>query len=68
MPIAVALKYIVRSEKVSTTNSTDSVNVYAELEPNFTHNINEEEENWFSGTNQSEEQDIPGDYERTPLS
>ena len=66
--LAVALKHIVRPEKVPTTNLPDSVNVYAELEPNFTHDINEEGENWFSGTNQSEEQGIPGDYERIPLS
>lgn len=62
--LSMALKHIVQSGTLSATCSSDSVNVYAELEPY--DGINVAAEDWH--TNEPEdEQNVLGAYEVIPL-
>ena len=64
--LVMVLKHIVRSERLSATCSSDSVNVYAELEANFPRDINNVEgESQNSVSNQPENQQV--DYERISI-
>ena len=60
------LKHIVRSETLSATCLSGSINVYAELESSFPHKSNAVEgDSQLSAPNESEdERDVPGTYER----
>ena len=67
------LKHVVRSESqtLSATCSSDSVNVYAELESSFLHDSHAVEgESQFSAPNEFEDEqdiDVPGAYERISI-
>ena len=73
MCLAMALKHIVRSESrtLSATCSSDSINVYAELESSFPHESDAVEgDSQLSAPNESQdEQDVPGPgvYERISI-
>jgi hypothetical protein len=66
-----ALKHIVRSGTLSSrsTCSSDSINVYAELESNLSHDFDAVEgESQYSAQNEAEDQqDVPGAYERISI-